>query len=66
MGSAKRRFKIVEGDLIRKVQQTDPRRQFDLVGSQYIITAETDVKQVTRRDPRRVSVVVFRAIGRNA
>lgn len=66
MRAAESRIEIIERDFVGYIDKTQTRRQFYFFRSQNIVRAETQIEQMTRRDARRIRVVVFHACRRNA
>lgn len=63
--SAKGRFKVVQRDLVSQVYEGQPRSQLYLVRPKDVVTAKSEIEQVSRSDARRIGEIIFRAVGGN-
>ena len=66
MRTAERRKEIVERFLVRQVGDRHSRAPSETIAMEQIVVAHCQVKKVPRRDPRRILVVILRALRRNA
>lgn len=65
MRSAERAQEVVERFFVGQVDHRKAKAPLVTVAAEQIVMAKGEIEQVARRNPRRVLVVIFRAIGRN-
>src|SRR6266404_5636453 len=66
MRAAKRRKKVIERNLIEDVSAGESQSKFLVLCSQQVICPDTEIEKMTRRNSRRVSVVILSTVGGNA
>ena len=60
------RLKVIQRFLIRQVENREPERHLCMFSAKQIVCSSAEVEQVTRRDARRVRVVILGTISRDA
>src|SRR5437867_4283964 len=65
MRAAEGRQEVVQGLLVRDVEDAEPYAQLCPVGMKQVVGAESEVEKVSRRNSRRVVHIIRGAFGRN-
>lgn len=65
MRAAERGEEVVQCRLVRQVQNVEAELPLHAISGEQVVEADAGIKQMTRRDPRRILVVIFRTVRRN-
>ena len=65
MRAAKRRKKVIESNLIEDVSAGESQSKFLVLCSQQVVRPNTEIEKMTRRNTRRISVVILSTVGGN-
>src|SRR6266446_5349607 len=65
MRAAKCRKKVIEGNLIEDVSAGESQSKFLVLCAQQVVCPDAEIEEMTRRNTRRVSVVILSTVGGN-
>ena len=65
VSAAESREEVIQRFLVRDVERRKPQRHLGVLSAQQIVRADTEIKQMARRDTWRIAVVVLLAVGRD-